>query len=366
MSEAASRAASLVAALEGRGVDAMLVTSDPNLAYLTGYSGDNGIAVLGPRGARLVTDGRYATSARDEVHDAEVVIGERDLRAAIGAAIADLAPGGRVGVESEHVTLARFERLRAVAGDATLVPVADLVEDLRVVKDDDEVGRIQRAADVADRALNRVLAGGVVGRREADVAMDVVATMIDEGAEGASFDPIVASGSRGALPHAVPSRERIPADTLVTFDLGARVDGYCSDMTRTFSTGTPPDALLAAYAACARAHRLALEAVRPGVSGADLDAIARGVLDAEGLGEHFVHGLGHGVGVQIHERPGIRRTGMEVLRPGMVITVEPGVYLEGLGGVRIEDLVLVTADGHRVMSGFPHGAGDEPPTTARG
>ncbi len=366
MSESASRAERLVAGLEAQGVDAMLVTFDPNLAYLTGYSGDNGVAVIGPRGARLVTDGRYATSAREEVRGAEVVIGERDLREAIGVAIAELAPAGRVGVESEHVTLARFERLRAVAGDATLVPVADLVEDLRVVKDDDELARIRRAAEVADRALERVLAGGVVGRREADVATDVVATMIDEGAEGASFDPIVASGPRGALPHAMPSREPILADTLVTFDLGARVDGYCSDMTRTFSTGTPPDALRAAYAACARAHRLALEAVRPGVSGAELDKIARGVITEAGLGEHFVHGLGHGVGVQIHERPGIRRTGTEVLRPGMVITVEPGVYLEGLGGVRIEDLVLVTDDGHRVLSGFPHGAGDEPPMTARG
>jgi Xaa-Pro aminopeptidase len=356
----------LVEGLGARDLAAMLVTADANLRYLTGYSGDNAIALLAAGTRRLITDGRYATSARQEVSGAEVVIGERDLVAAVGEAIASLGPGARVGVEADDLTLARFDRLRSVAGEAELVPVRGVAEDLRVVKDAEEVELIAAAAGVADRALERVIGAGVVGRREAEVAMSLVAAMIDEGAEGASFDPIVASGPRGALPHAVPSREPIPPDTLLTVDLGARRAGYCSDMTRTFATGTPPAELLAAYAACARSQRRALAEVRPGITGADLDAVARDSLVADGLGDRFVHGLGHGVGVQIHERPGIRRTGEEALRPGMVITVEPGVYLEGVGGVRIEDLVLVTEQGSRVLSGFPHGDGDEPLTAGPG
>lgn len=361
MSPVAERAARLVAGLGERRLDAMLVTAVPSLRYLTGYTGDNAVALLAESGGCLVTDGRYATSARSEVEGVEVVIGERDLMEAVGGALARLPSGARVGIEAENVTIARLERIEAVASGTTLVPVQGVVEDLRVVKDADEIERIAAAAGAADRALARVLGEGVVGRPEAEVAMAIVAAMIAEGADGASFDPIVASGPRGALPHAVPGRDPIPSDTLLTIDLGARLDGYCSDMTRTFSTGRPPRELLDAYAACARAQRRALGSVRPGVSGEELDAIARESLVAEGLGKRFVHGLGHGVGIQVHERPGLRRTGAERLRAGMVVTVEPGVYLEGVGGVRIEDLAVVSEDGARVLSGFSHGVGDEPP-----
>lgn len=359
-----SRADRVLAGLAAREVDAMLLTADHSLRWVGGYTGDNGIALLGPSVRTLITDGRYATSARAEVSGLDVVIGERDLMDSVAEALAGLPEGTRVGVEADEVTLARFARLEAIAGPVRLVPVRGVVEDLRVTKDEDEVGRIAEAAAIADRALARVLADGVVGRREVEVASALVSAMVDEGAEGPSFDPIVAAGPNGALPHAIPTREPIPADTLLTIDMGARYRGYCSDMTRTFATGTPPAELLEAYGATMRAQRLACQAVRPGITGRELDEVARASLAGEGLGERFVHGLGHGVGLQIHERPGIRRTAEETLVAGMVITIEPGVYLEGVGGVRIEDLVLVTEDGGRVLNAFPHGEGDAPPQAA--
>jgi Xaa-Pro aminopeptidase len=321
--------------------------------YLTGYVGSNGTAVVGHDGAALLTDSRYAVSAREQVRDADVVIGARDLLGDIAACARAQAGGGPVGVEADVVTLGWHERFTARMEGAEVRPVRGLVEDLRIIKDADEAATMRRAARVADDALGAVLAAGIVGRTERQVAFDLYAAMLDRGAEDLSFPTIVAAGPRGARPHAVPGADPIPAGTLVVIDMGAIVDGYCSDMTRTVATGALPAAMDEIYRVCLDAQLAALAAARPGIRAGDLDAVARDVIAAAGHGEHFGHGLGHGVGLEIHEAPGVRPGVERVIEAGMAITIEPGIYIEGLAGVRIEDLVLVTDDGHDIISATP-------------
>lgn len=349
----AARQERLLAALDERGIDALLVTGGANVRYLTGYVGSNGIAVMGRRGRVLLTDSRYAVSAREQVRGAEVVIGSRDLLRDVAGRLAAVADGGRIGVEAEDLTLARHARLVELLDGAATEPTTGLVEGLRRIKDAGEVAAMRRAAGAVDRALARVLARGIVGRTERAVAFALHEAMLEEGATEPSFDIIVAGGPRGARPHHVPGADPIPADTLVVIDLGAVVDGYCSDMTRTVATGPLPERLEEIYAVCLAAQRAALDAARPGMTGAELDAVARAHIADAGYGEHFGHGLGHGVGLAIHEGPGIRPEAEEVLAAGMAITIEPGIYIEGLGGVRIEDLVVLTEDGREVLSASP-------------
>jgi Xaa-Pro aminopeptidase len=335
------------------GLAAMVVSHAANVRYLTGYVGSNGTAVVGHEGAVLLTDSRYAVSAREQVSGAEVVIGSRDLLADIAAAARTHAGEGPVGVEADTVTLGWHERFCARAEGADVRPVRGLVEDLRIIKDADEVATMRRAATVADDALGAVLAAGIVGRTERQVAFDLYAAMLDGGAEDLSFPTIVAAGPRGARPHAVPGADTIPAGTLVVIDMGAIVDGYCSDMTRTVATGPLPGRMEEIYRVCLDAQLAALAAARPGITGGDLDAVARDAIAAAGHGDHFGHGLGHGVGLEIHEAPGVRPGVERVLEAGMAITIEPGIYIEGLAGVRIEDLVILTGDGYDIISATP-------------
>lgn len=356
MTQEEARQERLRAALSEAGGAALIVSTPANVRYLTGYTGTNGLAVVPAEGTgRLLTDSRYAVSARAQVRGLEVVVGSRDLLGDVAGAVRELVPEGAVGVEAEHLTLARHERLVAALDGRALTPTRALVEDLRVVKDDGEIALVREAARMADTALAAVLAGGLAGRTEREVAFALHAALLDAGAEGPSFPVIVAGGANGARPHAVPGEASIASGTLVVIDQGAVHGGYCSDMTRTYATGPLPDELARAYAVCAEAQAAALAAVRPGVAAGDVDAVARDVIAAAGLGEAFRHGLGHGVGIEIHERPTLRPGGAEVLRSGMVVTVEPGVYLEGVGGVRIEDLVLVTGDGGEALSHTPKG-----------
>lgn len=354
----AARRERLSGALAAKDLDAMLVTDLTNIRYLTGYVGSNAIALIRREQAVLFTDSRYAAAAREQAADIDVVIGRRDLLADVSEALGGLAGSPRVAVESEHLTIARHARIGDALEGVILEPHAGLVEDLRILKDDDEVASIARAAEVADRALADVLADGIVGRSERDVAWDLEGAIRAKGGEAASFDIIVAGGARGARPHAVPGSEPIPEDVLVVIDLGAIVDGYCSDMTRMVATGSLPAELARAWRVCHDAQQAAVAAVRPGLRGDELDAVARDLIAAEGFGEAFGHGLGHGVGLDIHERPGVRQEGREELKSGMVITVEPGIYLEGVGGVRVEDLLVVRDDGPEVLSRH---AKQEPP-----
>jgi Xaa-Pro aminopeptidase len=345
-----SRADRVADLLGERGLDLLLVTNLANLRYLTGFTGSNGMAVVGRDVRRFVTDFRYVEQAAAQVPDFDREQGPQDFITALG----DGWPEGalRLGFEDDHVTVRRHGRLRGVVPDRIeLVPAGGIVESLRAVKDAGEIEKIRAAAAVVDAVYGMLREQGLVGRTERDVALAIESEMRRLGAEEPSFSSIVASAERGALPHAVPADVAIPRGTLVTLDIGARLDGYCSDCTRTWATGALPDDLAEAYALVLRAQEASLDAVRPGPEGSEVDAVARRIIEEAGHGEHFGHGLGHGVGLEVHEAPRLARTGDAALVAGNVVTVEPGVYLPGRGGVRIEDLVVVTEDGREVLSG---------------
>jgi Xaa-Pro aminopeptidase len=345
-----SRADRVAAGLAELELDLLLVTDLVNLRYLTGFTGSNGMAIVGPDTRRFVTDFRYVERAAREVSGFDRQQGPQDFVAALG----DGWPEGRlrVGFEDRHVSVRQHGRIRnAVPERVELVAAGDLVEAQRAVKEPGEVAAIRAAAALADEVYDWLREQRLTGRTEREVALALEHEMRRRGADEPSFSSIVASGERGALPHASPGPDPIPRDTFVTLDLGVRLDGYCSDCTRTWATGTPPGDLLEAYALVQHAQQAALDAVRPGPEGREVDAVAREIIAAAGHAEHFGHGLGHGVGLEVHEGPRLARTGTDPLEAGNVVTVEPGVYLPGRGGVRIEDLVVVTETGRDVLSG---------------
>ncbi len=345
-----ARADRLVAGFEAAEIDALLVADAVNLRYLTGFTGSNGLAVVGPGVRRFVTDFRYVEQAAAEVPDFDRERGPRDLLDALREPWPE--GGVRLGFDDAHVSVRTHRRLRDLLPDRVeLVPAAGLVERVRAVKEPGEIDTLRAAARIADTIYRELAEEGLAGRTEREVAMTLEHRMRVLGADGPSFSSIVASGPRGALPHARPQDVPIPRDTLVTLDLGAVLDGYASDCTRTWATGEGiPDALAEAYDLTLRAQVAALEAVRPGPTGAELDAVARDIVVAAGHGEHFGHPLGHGVGLDVHEDPRLSKVNERPLEAGNVVTVEPGVYLPGIGGVRIEDLVVVTAEGHEVLT----------------
>lgn len=335
-----------------RGVDALLVSGFANLRYLTGFITDNGYCVVGPGIRTIVTDFRYVEQVRGEAPDWDLVKGERDLLASIGQVLAERGVE-RLGFEDHHLTVRSHTRLLDhVDGAAELVAAGGLVEELRAVKEPRELDAIRAAAALADEVLAGIPERGLVGRTERDVSSELQAEMRRLGAEGPSFPPIVAAGAHGALPHAVPRDVAIEPDSLVVVDMGSVVDGYCSDCTRTFATGQLDDDAAAAYELVLGAQRSALEAVRAGAACRDVDAVARDTIGAAGHAEHFGHGLGHGVGLEVHEAPTLGRTAEGSLRVGNVVTVEPGVYVPGRFGVRIEDLVVVGEGGPEVLTSF--------------
>jgi Xaa-Pro aminopeptidase len=344
-----SRADRVAGRLEEKQLDLLLVTDLTNLRYLTGFTGSNAMAVVGRDVRRFMTDFRYVEQAAAEVPDFDRELGPQDFV----SALADGWPEGRLrlGFEDARVSVRQHGRIRAALPDRIeLVAAGDLVEAERAVKDPEELDRIRAAARLADDVYDWLREWGIVGRTEREVAVALEHEMRRRGAEDPSFPSIVASAERGSRPHAARTDEPIPEHTLVTLDLGARLDGYCSDCTRTWATGDLPGELEEAYLLVQRAQQAALEAVRPGPTGADVDAVARDMIAAAGHGEHFGHGLGHGVGLDIHEAPRLARTGKDPLAAGNVVTVEPGVYLPGVGGVRIEDLVVVTEHGYEVLT----------------
>ncbi len=337
-------------AMAERELDGLLVTGLVNVRWLTGFTGSNAAAVIGAGLRRFLTDFRYLSQASTEVGPAW----EREIGQDLLELAARRLPAGRLGFDDAQMPVRQHARLAEMVGDdVELVAAGGLLEDLRAVKDADELGRIRAAAELADRALEEVLGRGLTGRTEREVALDIEVTMRRMGAEAASFPPIVAAGEHGALPHAAPRDVAIPEGTFVVVDWGAQVNGYASDCTRTFATGELDPRDRAVYDVVLHAQEEALAAVRPGPTGREVDAVAREIIDAAGHAEHFGHGLGHGVGLEVHEGPRLSKQGETALAAGMVVTVEPGVYVPGAVGVRIEDLVAVTEAGHEVLNGLP-------------
>jgi Xaa-Pro aminopeptidase len=351
----APRADRLAGVLEERELDALLVTDLTNLRWLTGFTGSNGAAVVGVDGTRrFVTDFRYLTQAADQLDDVWAREISTDLLEGVAKQLPDEGPL-RLGFDDADVSVRDHAKLaRLVREGIELAGAGGAVERLRAVKDADELERVRAAARLADEALTEVLTRGLAGRTEREVALDLEFTMRRLGAEAVAFPPIVAAGPHGALPHAEPRDVEIPAGTLCVVDWGAVLDGYASDCTRTYGTGGDVDPRdREVYDLVARAQEAALEAVRPGPTGREVDAVARAIIEAAGHAEHFGHGLGHGVGLDVHEGPRLSKQGDDALAAGNVVTVEPGVYVPGAVGVRIEDLVIVTDDGAEVVSTLP-------------
>jgi Xaa-Pro aminopeptidase len=338
--------------LAEQGIDVLLVTELANVRYLTGYDGTNGVAVIGPRTRAFATDFRYVEQAAEQVHPSfararaslDLLESVRDL----------LEPGAvRLGFDDAHLSVRQHARLRdLLPARVELVPAGGLVERVRAIKDDDEIRAIRTAAQLADASFERILRDGLIGRTEREVAIALERDMRERGARRPSFDSIIAAGAHGALPHAQPRDVPIRSGELVVIDWGAELDGYCSDCTRTVAAGNPGEDAREVYELVLSAQLAGLKDVRAGRSGRDVDAVARAVIEDGGQGEHFGHGLGHGVGLEVHEAPRLSQRSEDILAPGNVVTVEPGVYLPGRFGVRIEDLVVVTENGSDVLNGL--------------
>jgi Xaa-Pro aminopeptidase len=329
-------------------LDRLLVTDLTNVRYLTGFTGTNGACVCGPGIRLFLTDFRYTERAAAEVEGWESITVGGDWLKAIAERLE-----GRVGFEDDQMSVRSLEKLKEkLAEGVEGVAAGGTVERLRRVKDEGELAAIEAASKLADEVWEWSVGRGLAGRSERDVARAAEARIRELGGDP-SFPAIVAAGPNGALPHAEPGEREIGRGELVVFDMGAKLDGYCSDGTRTFATGEPGEHARQVYEVVREAQAAALAAVKAGANGEAVDTVAREVIEAAGHGDRFGHGLGHGVGLEVHEGPRLSQRSDDVLEPGEVVTVEPGVYLPGDLGVRIEDLVVVTADGLRNLSGLP-------------
>ena len=325
------RRRALTARLDELGVDALLITRLLHTRYLTGFTGSNGQILLRPDGAVFLTDGRYTEQSRREVPGLERHTYTNPLREELPGLLSGVH---RLGFEAEDVTVAARDRFAdALGDDVELVPTTDVVEPLRAVKDDDERAAIRQAQAITDAAFTAILDGFAVGVTEQQIARKLEMAMRDEGADGLAFDSIVAFGENAAEPHHEPTHRTLGEGDIIKLDFGALASGYHADMTRTISFGSPPAELRAI-------HEVVRESQQAGI-----DAVSREVIERAGYGDAFVHSLGHGVGLEIHEAPSLGRKQDDPLPAGAVVTVEPGIYLAGVGGVRIEDMVEVTGDG---------------------
>ncbi len=334
--------------------DALLISHLPNIRYLCGFTGSAGLLLVEEAESVFFTDVRYDTQAHEEVKGAKVVIARKSVLPSLGVFLGERrkrARGWTIGIEAEHFTIAEKKRLTKVRpSGVTLKDAPPLVERARMVKDDDELQRIRAAVALGAKLFERALEVLRPGVKETEVAGEMEYAARRGGAEEMSFPTIIASGARSALPHGRASGQPITAGGFVVCDFGVILSGYCSDQTRTVWVGTVPEDARQAYEAVREAQQAAINTVRPGIRVGEVDAAARKVLRKTGLGRYFTHSTGHGVGLEIHETPRVADGQREILQPGMVITIEPGGYFPGKWGVRIEDMVAVTADGCEVMT----------------
>lgn len=344
-------------------IDAFWVTDEINVRYLTGFTGDSSTLLVQPSGQIMLSDGRYKKQLDEECPGLPVAIkdaSEKSIDFVAGVLGDVFADSGvkRIGIEADQITVAQMRELTTQMPSVDWIETSSVVGDLRMIKDAGEIETLRRAVRINERALESILAKLSPDWSEQEIAYELESTIRRLGATGFSFDPIVGAGPGGAKPHYRSGATLIGDHPALLVDWGTELDGYASDLTRCFHFGKPPERFLSAYEAVLESQLAAIDAISPGAVGSSVDAAARGVLKKSGLDEYFVHGLGHGVGLQIHEWPRLSAVSEDVLKPGMVITVEPGVYFEGEFGIRIEDDVLVTDTGCEVLSKMPKGLDD--------
>ncbi|WP_060210277.1 M24 family metallopeptidase [Sporosarcina koreensis] len=343
--------AKLREALKENGLDALLVTNPYNRRYMTGFTGSAGVAVVSAEDAVFITDFRYTEQAAKQVQGFRIVKHEKTIIEEVANQVKEMKIK-KLGFEKDNVSFGTYELYNDKV-DAELKAVSGIVEKLRMVKTADEIEILQQAAKIADDAFAHICTFIKPGVTELEVSNELEMFMRKQGATSSSFDTIVASGERGALPHGVASDKVIQSGELVTLDFGALYNGYISDITRTVAVGEPSEQLKEIYEVTLAAQVLALEKIKPGMTGIEADAIARDYIKSKGYGDAFGHSTGHGIGLEVHEGPALSFRSETVLVPNMTVTVEPGIYLPGIGGVRIEDDILITEDGNVRLTHSP-------------
>jgi Xaa-Pro aminopeptidase len=326
--------------LQERGIDGFLVTNLPSVRYLSGFSGSNGLCLVGKESSSFLTDFRYEEQSHEEVRGLRIAIAKDSLFKELEKR--KLLRGmRRVGIEGNYLPFSEYQKLKKAHPRVRFVALADIVEGISAVKDEGEVGLIKKAVRISDKVFDEVVKSIRPGVRELEISAEISFLHKNHGGERDAFETIVASGPRGALPHGIASAKKIRKGEFVTLDFGCVYCGYCCDITRTVSVGEPARKLREIYRIVAEAQMEAIRAVKPGMTAKDLDAVARRYIARNGYGRYFRHSLGHGIGLQIHEPPRISPQSSYRLRDGNVITIEPGIYLPGIGGVRIEDDVSI-------------------------
>ncbi len=332
--------------------DVFIVSKLSNVHYLSGYSGTNGMVVLAPPKAFFLTDFRYAVQARKEVKNCQVIIAERDLLGEL-VHLPCFRAGVKTGFESGTVTVRIFDKIKELLPEIVLEPAENLVESLSIIKDQSEINKIKRACKITDSVFAESLKLIKPGMKEKDLALEILCRMIKHGADGASFDFIVASGQRSSMPHGRASDRKFKKGDFITIDIGCFVDGYASDLTRTVVLGKASAKQKKIYQIVLEAQEAAIAAVKPGLPAKELDMVARNIINKAGYGDYFGHGLGHGLGLEVHDLPAINPRSADTIAAGQVFTIEPGIYIPNWGGVRIEDDVLVTPTGARTLTRAP-------------
>ena len=332
-------------------IDALLVTKRENIRYLSGFTGSSGVIVITSNSASFITDFRYTEQANDQVKGYDII----ELDTSLIKSVADVVSREsikRLGIEQDAMTVGQYRAYEKDV-DAQLIETSGIVEKLRLIKDESEIKIMKEAAAIADAAYAHIQTFIRPGRTEREVANELEMFMRSKGADSSSFDMIVASGLRSALPHGVASDKVIESGELVTLDFGAYYKGYCSDITRTLAIGPISDELRQIYDTVLRAQLAGVEGIRAGITGIEADALTRDIIKEAGYGEYFGHSTGHGLGMEVHEAPGLSFRSDTVLEPDMVVTIEPGIYINGVGGCRIEDDVVITEDGCYLLTQSP-------------
>ncbi|MGM0437114.1 MAG: M24 family metallopeptidase [Bacillota bacterium] len=338
--------------MEKEGIDSLLITTDVNRFYLSGFTGSSGYILFTPEKNYFITDFRYTEQAKNQTNGFEILEFNKNIPERI-AEILNKNNSKKLGFESKNVTYNKYKEYKSKFNGIDLISTEDLVKNLRKVKDEEEIDKIKKAIEITDNAFNHILDFIEEGKTEREVALELEYFMKQAGGEKNAFDFIVASGKRSSMPHGVASDKKLKKGDFITMDFGTFYEGYCSDMTRTVVLGEVSDKQRKIYNIVLKAQKEVINKIKAGMSGKEADAIARDIIEDAGYGDNFGHGLGHGIGVEVHESPRASYKSDDVLKEGMVVTDEPGIYIPDWGGVRIEDDLLVTEDGCEVLNNSP-------------